>query len=86
MAYARWGEGDVYVLRLSSRPQVITCMACILSPEKKYDFDGNAAQMFAHMQQHIAAGHDVPGSCIRRLMNEAAEEKSEAMKLHEKGI
>jgi len=64
-AYARFGaDSDVYVY---STGRELTCLTCILGPGFSFDTKTTAA-MFAHLEGHRAAGHNVPDDAIADLL------------------
>ena len=74
MSYARFSEGDVYVY---DSGKTITCSACRLIGDG-FSFDmicDTPAQMLAHPEQHIAAGHHVPERAIERLKEERGDNR-----------
>ena len=66
MSYARWSEdSDVYVFLSVDRQ--FECCACSLG-----EIHADTAAIVAHLEAHIAAGHQVPADTIDRLRADAA--------------
>ena len=64
MSYARFGWGsDVYVF--ASTGGWVECCACPLHPQAwgSYELHG-ADEVVAHLQEHVAAGHEVPADLL----------------------
>jgi hypothetical protein len=71
MSYARLAEdSDVYVFRCVYG--ALECCGCSLSKNHWARFDTTDA-MLAHLDEHKAAGHDVPERAIVRLIEEREE-------------
>lgn len=70
MSYARFAEdSDVYVfLAIGGH---LECCGCSLRP-RIWEYDSTDA-LLVHLDEHKAAGHDVPDSCIARLIEEREE-------------
>jgi len=67
VSYARFSEdSDVYVYR--DFGGLYRCAWCALGDDWSHK---NTDATLAHLQEHIAAGHDVPDYCIERLAAEA---------------
>ena len=75
MSYCRFSDGDVYMYPHING--VIQCCSCRLSPIGKGWFaDDNfksPKEALAHLEAHIAVGHDVPQDAIERLREEIGE-------------
>jgi hypothetical protein len=75
MSYCRFSEGDVYMYPHTSG--VIQCCSCRLSQIGTGWFaDDNFKthqDALAHLEAHIAAGHNVPQEAIERLREEIGE-------------
>lgn len=67
MSYCRFSEGDVYVFQTTA-PRALECCACIMS-EHSQRF-GTRSEMIAHLREHEAAGHSIPGGVIEGLEQE----------------
>ena len=69
MSYCRFGASDLYVFLHSDGH--LTCCACKLLSEPDTwgkDFDASKTRdMVAHVEEHIKAGHSVPGELISDL-------------------
>jgi hypothetical protein len=53
---------------------VIVCLACDFIPVEETEYHAkSAAEMIAHLQAHVAAGHKVPSHAFERLQKEEAE-------------
>lgn len=67
MSYARfgWDDSDVYVF-LDGR--WLECCGCSLRHNGQFYSTSN---MLDHLEEHRAAGHTVPESCIERLKADA---------------
>lgn len=79
MAYSRFGTSDLYVFLANGPdgpdgPPVLECCGCILTAfrDRPAQF-GSTEEMVAHVQEHIAAGHDVPDDLIDDLRADDAE-------------
>ncbi|ROR97803.1 hypothetical protein EDD28_2412 [Salana multivorans] len=60
MSYARFGpSSDVYVY--GDIAGYVACCGCILSDQ--WDFH-SAAEIVAHLREHVAAGHNVPENLL----------------------
>jgi hypothetical protein len=73
MSYARFGpNSDVYVY--ADVGGYLNCCGCILSNNRTAPsaFD-TTAEMLEHLEQHKAAGHQVPDYCISGLKEDAEE-------------
>lgn len=62
MSYARFTENDVYVFY--SVMNCLTCCGCMLGD--KWDYYSTQA-MVDHLEDHIAAGHDILPTLIPSL-------------------
>jgi hypothetical protein len=69
MSYARFGDGsDVYVyLDVNG---YLCCCGCLLDRHWEHK---TTDEMLGHLDKHIAAGHQVPASCIDGLKAEREE-------------
>lgn len=84
---AGWGDkvpdeykgSDVYVY--FDIGGYLCCCGCCLG--KKWDFH-STDEMIAHLEEHRAAGHRVPQSCIDRLEDEREENDSKLAAATEK--
>ena len=77
MAFARFSDGDVYVYL--NTDGLFECCACsFLGPllSGGCHLVETSAEMLAHLEQHRAAGDDVPEGCLKELR--AAGEKLDA--------
>lgn len=74
MSYARFSDGDVYVLATCNDDD-LTCLACSLRGGPGHSFGGTLKQMLQHLKQHIRAGDVVPGHCLERIRREIKEER-----------
>jgi hypothetical protein len=84
MAYARWGQGDVYVYKHARGGYV--CMGCglrgcspsadaIYGSESQDDFEVDTPEeMLAHLQEHVSSGDRVPHDALSRLKKEINDE------------
>lgn len=69
MSYCRFCDcSDVYVYHDVCGK--LCCCGCILDHSVFFD---TRSEMIAHLQTHIEAGHEVPGSVIDALQDEIAE-------------
>lgn len=62
MSYARFSYADVYVFMSTSG--YLDCCGCILDDVAQFD---NTADMIIHLDEHRAAGHNVPEGIDARL-------------------
>ena len=76
MSYARFGSGDVYVLRTFGKNPFMCC-ACRLEPKSSSTNDWfgdflcrSQEEMIDHLLIHREAGHKVPKHAIDRLLLE----------------
>lgn len=67
MSYCRWGADSTVYVFPSDRG--ICCCDCVLVAGSVYL--PTPVEMLAHLDQHIAAGHQVPRAAIERLRLEA---------------
>lgn len=84
MSYAKWGQenSDVYLFGGVAHPppddvHVIVCCGCLLAREDPDDWlmspsldFGTKEAVLAHLQEHLDAGHTVPGSAIERIQSD----------------
>lgn len=75
MSYCRWSDGDVYLypteFATAEAPSKIECCGCWLEDIGCVTLTGHAAAI-AHLEQHRAAGHEVPEYAFERLRFEHA--------------
>ena len=71
MSYARFSEGDVYVY--DNGTQVI-CSGCNLRDDDLSYKCTTAVEMLSHVNEHIEAGHTVPGRAVKGLCEVAEAE------------
>lgn len=73
MAYARFGDSDVYVFL--SVWGYLDCCNCALLPEDEKRPNGfmSTDEMVAHLKEHQAAGHRVNQETFDRLIADKAE-------------
>ena len=72
MAYCRFGaDSDVY-LNMSTDDCFCCCGCGLISPWLKQDFvTDKHVEILNHLEQHIAAGHQVPVEAIHEIEREA---------------
>ena len=82
MAFARFSDGDVYVyLNVDG---LFECCACrILGPGLTggCHLVETSAEMLAHLEEHRAAGDDVPEECLDELRADAEANDQRAAEL-----
>ena len=77
MSYCRWSEGDVYLYpcRVRNEPEQIVCCECQLRTVADDGWRGDVylptrSAALAHIEEHLAAGHQVPADAVSRLRDE----------------
>jgi hypothetical protein len=78
MSYCRWGDGDLYIYE--DVHGGLTCCACKLLNPGKPALDADATSfhcptrsaLIAHVEEHLAAGHDVQKYVAEYLRGEIA--------------
>lgn len=64
MSYCRFSDGDVYmILHVGG---FVECLACKLNHNNSQGFD-TFQQAYTHLEEHVAADHDVPVFAFERL-------------------
>ena len=73
MSYCRFLDGDAYIY--GDMDGGIVCCGCRLNggPMNNFTADG-PMEMLAHVEEHQAAGHDIPRHTVDRLEHEALTE------------
>lgn len=72
MSYCRFSaESDVYVF--GTFEGTYECCACSLSKHWEHE---TASDMIAHLEAHMAAGHQVPQYAIDRLQEDRLREEA----------
>ena len=75
MSYCRFSEGDVYLVKASQVHW--ECIACRLNEEGSRMFE-SINEVDAHLDAHVAAGHEVPTRARVRVLMESAEDIKKA--------
>lgn len=69
MSYCRWIDGDLYIYH--SVDGGLVCCACRLLGENGENFRAfKRSDMIAHIEAHVAAGHDVQEYVVKELQAE----------------
>jgi hypothetical protein len=71
MSFARFSEGDVYVIEHTDGHYA--CYGCWLNGDTKHTTP-TAAEMLNHLNLHVLAGHEVPRHALEQLTELAAKE------------
>ena len=75
MSYCRFSEGDIYLY--ASTAGGWECCGCCLQDGLRFVHLDSLEEVKAHLEAHIAAGHDVPERALRRVSRELEEQQNE---------